>query len=144
MWTTEYTAETDIPPHGVWIALREIHIGATPAPGGDTFEIHGPYEVGTQLSVTPSGQDTFRSEIVELVEDERYADRTEFGNVILTFRHALVPTDRGTKVTHELVIDGPGADTVGPELGPQISADFPTAMEGLFEVAAQAHASGGQ
>jgi carbon monoxide dehydrogenase subunit G len=144
MWTTEYAAETELPPHAVWIALRDIHTGATPAPGGDTFEIHGPYQVGTELSVTPSGQDTFRSQIVELVEDQRYADRTEFGNVALTFRHTFVPTERGTKVTHQLVIDGQGADEVGPELGPQISEDFPTAMQGLFEVAAQVHVAGSQ
>jgi hypothetical protein len=30
----------------------------------------------------------------------------------------------------------PSADQVGPELGPQISADFPGAMKSLFAVAA--------
>jgi hypothetical protein len=70
-----------------------------------------------------------------LVETERYADQTEFGDVVLTFRHTLRPTSDGTRVTHQLVIDGPGAHAVGPDLGPQISADFPAAMQGLFEAA---------
>jgi hypothetical protein len=144
MWTTEHTAETNLPSRAVWIALRDLHTGETKSEGGDIFEIHGPYQVGTELSVTPQGQETFRSRIVELVEDERYADETSFGDVTLTFRHILTPVDRGTRVTHELVIDGPGADATGPELGSQISADFPAAMRSLFAAAARIGTSTGK
>jgi hypothetical protein len=136
MWSTEHTDTTGLPAHAVWIALRDLHTGATPSAEGDHFEIHGPYQVGTELSVTPQGQETFRSRIIELVEDERYADETAFGDLVLTFRHLLVAGDAGTTVTHQLVIDGPEADVVGPELGPQISADFPAAMRSLFAAAA--------
>jgi hypothetical protein len=128
----------------VWVALRDIHTGATSTPGGDIFEIHGPFQVGTELSVTPQGQDTFRSEIIELVEDERYADKTKYGDISLTFRHTLVPLQTGTRVTHELVIDGAAADQIGPELGPQISEDFPATMQSLFDVAARVHAGSGE
>lgn len=136
MWTTEYTAETKHSPRAVWNALRDIHTGAVENSGGDTFVIHGPYAVGTELSVTPKGQDTFKSEIIELVEDERYADRTQYGDLILTFAHTITSIEGGTRVTHELTIDGPTSDEVGPELGPQISEDFPQVMEGLFDLAA--------
>lgn len=134
-WTAEHTAATELPAGAVWIALRDLHTGRTVGADGDRFEIHGPFAVGTELDVTPQGQQTFRSRIVELVENERYADQTRFGDVTLTFRHRLVPISSGTRVTHELVIDGPAADTVGPELGPQITADFPSALQELFEAA---------
>lgn len=124
----------------VWIALRDLHTGATKSETGDVFEIHGPFQVGTELSVTPQGQETFRSRIIELVEDERYADETTFGDVTLTFRHVLTPIEGGTRVVHELVIDGPAVDAVGPELGPQISEDFPAAMQSLFAAAARVQA----
>lgn len=137
MWTTEHTAETSVPATGVWRALRDLHTGVTPSEGGDVFEIHGPFQVGTELSVTPQGQGTFRSQIIELVENERYADLTTVGDdVTLTFRHTLTPLVTGTRVTHELVIDGPASDEVGPSLGPQISEDFPEAMQALFAAAA--------
>jgi hypothetical protein len=99
--------------------------------------MHDPFEVGSQLSVTPAGQDTFRSTITELVENERYADSTEFGGLSLVFRHTLEPTGAGTVVTHELVIDGPAADEMAPELGPQISADFPEQLQALLAAAAR-------
>lgn len=135
MWTAQHTAETDLPPAAIWTALRELHTGVTASPGGDRFEIHGPFAVGTELDVTPQGQETFRSRITELVENERYADVTEFGDLTLTFRHTLDPTGAGTRITHQLVIDGPGADSAGPELGPQITADFPEALQGLIAAA---------
>jgi hypothetical protein len=136
MWTTEHTEQTDVAPTAIWAALRDLHEGVVEAPGGDRFEIHGPFAVGTEISVTPAGQDTFRSTIVELEEERRYADETAFGDVTLRFAHTLAPVDGGgTRITHELRISGPGAATVGPELGPQISEDFPAAMQALIATA---------
>ncbi len=143
MWTTHHTQETDLPPEIVWDALRDLHEGRLTTTGGDVFEIHGPFAVGTQLSVTPEGQETFRSTIVELEEPRRYADETQFGDVTLRFGHTLEPlADGGTRVTHELLILGPDADLVGPELGPQISADFPLAMTALIDAARREPAHG--
>ena len=136
MWTTEYTADTTAGPSAVWAALRDLHSGTPLSADSDRFELHGPFAVGTELSVTPQGQDTLRSRIVELVEDEVYADQTVFGGLTLLFRHTLGRLDDGgTRVTHTLVIDGEGADRMGPELGPQISADFPVYMSDLLAAA---------
>src|SRR5664279_1828818 len=100
MWTAEHAAETDLPATAIWAALRDLHTGVRQSSDGDRFEIHGPFAVGTELDVTPEGQQTFRSRIVELVENERYADQTVFGDVTLTFGHQLAPCEMGTRVTH--------------------------------------------
>jgi len=132
MWTTDYTAETTASPERVWAALRALHSGTRLSERSDTFELHGPFAKGTELSVTPQGQDTFRSRITELAENALYEDETAFGDLTLRFRHTL---DRlpggGTRVTHRLEIAGPA----GPELGPQISEDFPVAMADLLAYA---------
>jgi hypothetical protein len=136
MWTTEHTAETPLPPEAVWAALQALHEGRLRYDGADEFVLHGPFAVGTRVSVTPEGQETFDSTIVDLVENSTYADETVLGDITLRFRHTLVPTGAGTCVTPRLEIDGPTADEVGPELGPQISADFPESMQRLLEAAA--------
>jgi len=136
MWSTEYTATTDVRPDALWSALRDLHSGVPLGPHSDRFEMHGPFAVGTQLSVTPQGQSTMRSTIVELDEGVCYADVTEVDGLRLLFRHTLAPTPGGgTQVTHRLEIHGPGADAIGPELGPQISSDFPVTMDELFGAA---------
>lgn len=75
--------------------------------------------------------------------DEVYADQTVYGALMLTFRHQLTRLDDGgTRVTHTLEISGPGADEVGPDLGPQISGDFPVTMGELI-VASEARTVAG-
>ena len=135
MWSHEYTAISSLPAAAIWSALKALHEGRLSYEGADTFVLHGPFAKGTQVSVTPVGQDTFESTIVDLVENVTYADETAFGDVTLLFRHTLVPVEGGTQVTHRLDISGPSADEVGPELGLQISGDFDTSMASLFEQA---------
>ena len=135
MWTTNYEQTTTAAPAAVWGALQKLHSGTPLGPHSDNFELHGPFAVGTTLTITPQGQEPMQSTIVALVPHVTYADRTVFGDLELTFRHDLTPTAGGTTVTHTLVIDGPGSDEIGPELGPQISGDFPVAMAELLSAA---------
>jgi len=136
MWTTTFMSETAAAPEQVWTALAALHSGTRLGPNSDSFELHGPFEVGTALTVTPQGQEPLTSTITELVRGEVYADRTVFGDLTLTFRHRLTPTPvGGTRVSHTLEITGAGADEAGPELGPQISRDFPDAMTELLGAA---------
>jgi len=135
MWTTEHTATTDVAPAAIWAALRDLHSGVPLGEHSDRFELHGPFAVGTEVSVTPQGQDTMRSVIIELDEGRSYADSTRFGDLTLLFRHTLDALPTGTRVTHRLEIHGPDADDAGPELGPQISGDFPITMDELLAAA---------
>jgi hypothetical protein len=136
MWTTRINATTTAEPAAVWDALRALHSGTPLGPNSDTFELHGPFAVGTRVTVTPQGQDSMDSVITELEPNAVYADRTAFGGLTLTFRHELQSaSDGGTRVTHTLEIAGDGADQLGPELGPQISGDFPETMTELLAAA---------
>jgi Polyketide cyclase / dehydrase and lipid transport len=144
MFTTNYSADTEASPEQVWAAIQSLHSGTRLSERSDAFELHGPFALGTELSVTPQGQGTFRSKIVEFVEHRVYADRTEYEGLTLLFRHTLSPNGQGTTVTHELVIDGPGVAEVGPIVGSQISADFPVAMADLMAAAARVDVLAGQ
>jgi len=136
MWTTDFTETTTASPEQVWAALKALHSGTPLGPNSDSFELHGPFAAGTTLTVTPQGQEAMESTITELEPGSVYADQTRFGDLLLTFRHTLTSVDGGgTRVTHTLEITGGGAEEVGPELGPQISADFPAAMAELLSAA---------
>ena len=135
MWTTDLTATTTASAEQVWVALQALHSGTPLGPNSDSFVLQGPFAVGTKITVTPQGQEAMESTIIELEPGRLYADQTQFGDLSLTFRHRLIPIAGGTQVTHTLVITGAGADQVGPELGPQISGDFPDAMSELLAAA---------
>lgn len=136
MWTTTYEAQTTASADAIWAALTALHSGIPLGACSDSFELHGPFAVGTRVTVTPQGQESMESVITELEKGKVYADQTVFGDLTLTFRHRISPSqDGGATVTHTLEITGNNAEMVGPKLGPQISGDFPDAMAELFEAA---------
>jgi hypothetical protein len=136
MWSYEFATDTHLDRTSCWAALAAIHTGQATTAGGDVFELHGPFEVGTELSVTPAGQGTFRSVITELDEGKTYADLTHYDGLTLAFRYTLADLPGGsTRLSHCLVIDGDAADAVGPKLGPQITADFPADLDELITLA---------
>lgn len=136
MWTTSYEATTSATPEAVWAALTALHSGTRLGPNSDAFKPNGPLAVGTTLTVTPQGQESMQSTVVEFEPGSLYADQTVFGDLTLTFRHRIVArADHGSRVTHTLEITGGSAEQVGPELGPQISEDFPVAMAELLAAA---------
>jgi len=39
----------------------------------------------------------------------------------------------GARITYRMEITGPAAETLGPQIGPEISADFPQVLAALAE-----------
>jgi hypothetical protein len=98
----------------------------------EQVKLLGPFAVGTQVAMTPKGQAEIRSTIVAIEPGRRYADRTGFAGATPAFSHTLTPLENGgTRMTHRLTISGPNA----AELGPQITEDFPAAMDALIAAA---------
>jgi hypothetical protein len=136
MWSHEHVTETDLTPAEIWAVRSDVDSWATWDTSMDEIALLGPFAVGSQVSMTPQGQDPIRSTIVAVEPQALYADEAEFGGVTLRFSHALTELDGGgTRIVHRLTISGAAADEVGPELGPQITEDFPEAMAALIAAA---------
>jgi uncharacterized protein YndB with AHSA1/START domain len=133
MWVYEHTSETGASREAVWEVLSDLDNWPTWDTSMESVALQGPFAVGTEVVMTPKGQDPITSRIVQIVPHEVYADETAFGGVVLRFTHTLSPVaGDGTRVLHRLEITGPDADAVGPELGPAITEDFPEAMDALL------------
>jgi hypothetical protein len=135
MWNHQYSTETDVDSEKLWAVFTAIHSGEFVLPGGDRFEPEGDLGVGTRIAVTPAGQETMTSVVTEFEPGAVYADETEYNGLVLTFKHVFESKGDETRITHVLSISGAGADELGPQIGPQISSDFPEQMQGLIEAA---------
>ena len=136
MWTYEHTAETALTPEAIWNVLRDLDNWPRWDTSMENVSMQGPFEVGTQVSMTPKGQESIVSTITGIKENEFYADETDLGNVKLHLSHTLTRlADAGTRVTHRLEITGPAVGEIGPQMGPAITADFPEAMDALLAYA---------
>jgi uncharacterized protein YndB with AHSA1/START domain len=132
MWATEHSVETAASPRAVWRLWADV--ARWPEWNGDIerIEISGPFAVGSTISMTPSGGEPIELRIADATEPERFVDEADLGGVVVRTTHRIerVDADR-SRIVYRMEIDGPGSDSVGPELGPQISADFPEVLAAL-------------
>jgi len=134
MWTDEQSIETTASLEAIWRLWSDV--AGWPKWNADIehIEISGPFAAGSTITMTPVGQDPVELRIAEAVEPESFIDQAELGDVVVRTIHrvARVDDDRN-RVTYRMEISGPAADSVGPELGPQISRDFPETLAALVE-----------
>jgi hypothetical protein len=134
MWAAEHGIETTATPEAIWGLWAEV----AGWPGWNTdlevAELSGPFAAGSKITMTPHGQEPIELAIAEAAEPERFVDEAHLGDVVVRTIHRLERLDSGRiRVVYRMEITGPGADTLGPQIGPEISADFPEVLAALVE-----------
>ena len=126
--------DTAASPEAIWRLWSDV--ASWPAWNADIehIEISGPFAAGSTISMTPIGQDPVELRIAEAVEPDLFVDEANLGDVVVRTIHHIERLQGGRSgVTYRMEISGPAADSVGPELGPQISADFPQTLAALAQ-----------
>ncbi len=134
MWATEHSVETTAPPEKIWRLWSDVK--SWPDWNGDIerIEISGAFAVGSMISMTPIGQDTVELRLAEVSQPNLFVDEAELGDVVVRTVHRIDRLGRDrNRVTYRMEITGPAADQIGPELGPEISSDFPETLAALVE-----------
>lgn len=136
MWEYEHSVETSADPASVWQVWSDMAGWPTWNAGIEKIEVDGPFEVGTSFTMTPPGDDPVTMKLSEIVSGELFVDVMDAGDFIVTTVHRLesLPSG-GTRVVYRTEITGPAADEIGPEIGPQITGDFPDVLAALVNVA---------
>jgi uncharacterized protein YndB with AHSA1/START domain len=138
MWATEHSIETTASPESIWRLWSDVATWPEWNADIERIEISGPFAAGSTIAMTPAGQDTVELRIAEASEPELFIDQADLGDVVVRTIHRVDRQDeRRSIVTYRMEISGPATDTVGPELGPQISRDFPEVLAALVERAAE-------
>lgn len=134
MWEAEHSIETSATPREVWDLW--VDVAGWPAWNADIEEIElvGAFAAGSTIRMTPIGQEPIELRIAEAVEPELFVDEADLGQIVVRTIHRAEQSDGGrTRVTYRMEITGPAADTLGPQIGPEISGDFPGTLAALVE-----------
>src|SRR5215510_2347637 len=132
MWEAEYSIETSALPDQVWRLWADVD--GWPEWNGDIerIELDGPFAAGGRILMTPIGQEAIELRIAETLEPVLFVDEADLGNILVRTTHRVERVgDERSRVTYRMEITGPAADTLGPRLGPAISADFPDTLAAL-------------
>lgn len=140
MWSRDYSLTTDIDPQALWHQLGDVEGWVRWNDGIESIELDGPLAVGTTFRMTPPGEDTITSTVVDLQPGRVITDLTEMDGLAITVEHRLDPQPGGgTAVTYRVEVTGGVPDDVAEEIGIGVSADFPDVLANL-EAAARANA----
>jgi uncharacterized protein YndB with AHSA1/START domain len=132
MWAAEHSIETSALPEQVWRLWADVD--GWPEWNGDIerIELDGSFATGGRIVMTPIGQEPIELRIAEAVEPVLFIDEANLDDILVRTTHRVerVGNER-SRVTYRMEISGPAADTLGPQLGPAISADFPDTIAAL-------------
>ena len=132
MWEYEYSVETTAAPEALWRHWSDMAAWPQWNDGIETIEVEGPFEAGTAFTMTPPGDEPIRMRLVEIKPGESFADEMDAGDFVVRTEHRLEPVAAGlTRIIYRTEITGEAAGHVGPQLGPQITADFPEVLAAL-------------
>jgi hypothetical protein len=136
MWMTDFSQSTNVAPEALWPVLKDVNNWGTWNQGIEAIALDGPLAVGATFEMKPPGEDAVTSTIAELEENRLLTDVTDLGDLVVRVAHRLDPLpDGGTRVTYQVEVSGPAADTIGEEVGTSISADFPDVIAALITAA---------
>ena len=132
MWSTEHSVETNASPEAVWRQWADVPHWPKWNSDLAEAELEGEFGVGGTIRMTSKDGDVVELRIAEASEPELFVDEADFGNVIVRTTHRVerAEGDRA-RIVYQMEITGPEGDVIGPELGPQISGDFPDVLEAL-------------
>jgi uncharacterized protein YndB with AHSA1/START domain len=139
MWTHEYTKDIPAAPKTLWRLLSDVEGWVDWNDGIESISLDGPLAVGTRFRMTPPGEPTLTSTIVELQPGWVLTDLTELDGIAVRVEHRLEPGPDTTTVTYCITVSGAELpDETAAEIGAAVSADFPDVLNSLAEHAASA------
>ena len=136
MWSNEHSIETSAAPEAIWRLWADVAGWAEWNGDVERIELHGPFVAGSRIVMTPIGEEPVELRIAEAVEPDLFVDEADLGEIVVRTAHRTERVDDGrSRITYRMQITGPAADTLGPEIGPEISGDFPQTLAALVECA---------
>ncbi len=136
MWEYEHSVETTAAPEALWRHWSDMATWPQWNGGIESIDVEGPFAVGTAFTMLPPGDEPIRMRLVDIKPGESFTDEMDAGDFVVRTQHRLEPTATGlTRIVYRTEITGEAAGHIGPELGPQITADFPEVLAALVKLA---------
>jgi hypothetical protein len=127
-WQKEYSIETTASAEAIWSLFRDVSGWTRWNAGIESIELEGPFADGTWFTMKPPGQDAFRSQLIDVRQDEGFIDETRLGDLVVQVAHRIQRIGPGrTRIVYSVEASG----TDAAEVGAAISSDFPDVLAAL-------------
>lgn len=123
MFQKDFSALSTATPETLWPQYADVSRWKTWDEAVSNVTLDGAFVTGARGTLTMHGKPTLDFVLTEVTPNVSFSDETKVGPMTVRFTHTLERLTGGTKVTHRVSIDGPGADQLGANLHVQQSVD---------------------
>jgi hypothetical protein len=135
MWTYEHSLDTTATTERIWQLYSDVRTWPSWDQANEYTTLDGPFRAGSRGTMKFTGQDPLPFTLVAVAPGRYFADETDLGDIVIRFEHRLHAGAGKTTITTRVTISGPAADQLGPELGPQVTADVPAQLAAIAALA---------
>jgi hypothetical protein len=134
MWTAEHSIEAGASRESIWRLWADVPRWSEWNADLARAELEGEFRPGSTIRMTSHEGDVVELQIAKAEEPSLFVDQADLGSITVQTTHRVDRLDGDrVRIVYRMEITGPDADTVGAELGPQISGDFPDVLKALAE-----------
>ena len=127
----EFSTNTSAARASIWALWTDINNWPSWNAGVAQAKFTGPFVMGAEFSMTPTGQDAMTSRLVRVDEGVAFTDETLIGDIRVTVEHRFEPTDGGKlRLVYSARVTGPGAEHVGAA----VTEDFDDVLAALVKL----------
>jgi hypothetical protein len=133
MWTAEYRIEINAAPDVINGLFADTARWPEWNAGTEWVELDGPFAAGTTARMKMPGEQSLTFRLLSVGPDG-FEDETPIAEagIVVRVRHTIEALDdRRSQVAYRATVEGPNADQLGPEIGTQVTADFPDVLAAL-------------
>jgi hypothetical protein len=138
MWQFEHTETTTATADQIWGGYADPSRWPEWDEGLKQVTLDGPFAAGTTGRIKPVGGPKLKFTLEEVTPRKSFTDVTKLPLARLRFAHEIVSTPAGRVVTQRVWFTGPLGPFFAKVIGRSMTADMPTAMRRMVQVAESA------
>lgn len=116
MFEAEATALSTATPEALWVFYSDVSRWPSWDEALRAVKLDGPFEAGTHGVMEPQGQSSLAFKLTEVTPNVSFANEARVGPMAIRFSHTLSRLTGGTRITHRVTVEGPGAEQLGASL----------------------------
>ncbi len=131
-FTYSHTIEANVSAAAIWSLYEDVATWPDWDAEAELVTRDGPFATGSTGTMKFAGVDALPYRLTRVEPLREFVDETPVGESLVTVSHRFEPLESGRlRITYAVTIDGERAT----QLGAMITADFPTTMASLVELA---------
>lgn len=123
MFQRDFVAYSTATPETLWPLYADVGRWKTWDEAIDSVTLDGAFVQGARGTLSLRGKPVLDFTLTEVHPNQSFSDETRVGPMTVRFAHTLTRVSGGTKVTHRVCIEGPGAEELGAAMQVQRSVE---------------------